>query len=208
MILGSDISQALLAVRDPKVASRHKQQVRRELSSELTLFHDFVRKRILCAAHTRPYLVRNKLGAWPLAADRDEIKRIEEARREKNPALYEEDEKLLPPPPPPKRATQDTMREFILRKHYLDKCAQTPSKEPPSPVFHSTPTSEKKKDTSRSSKRVSWAETTRDSEDTPSSSLQEIEPAYSNLTDVQINNGDDYFHFMSVVFLYICHTEL
>lgn len=171
------------------------------------MFHDFVRKRILCAAHARPHLTRNKLGAWPLQADETEIKRIEEARKEKNPC--DDDDKSLPPPPPPKRSSNDSMREFILRKHYLDKCAQTPTKGPPSPVSHSTPASDKKKDSSRSSKRVSWAETTRDSGESPDSSLEEnIEPVYSNLTDVQINNDEDYFHFLSVVFLYICQTEL
>ncbi|OWR40671.1 hypothetical protein KGM_201521 [Danaus plexippus plexippus] len=199
-------SQALLAVRDPNVPGRHKQLVRRELASELTVFHDFVRKRILCAAHTRPHLVRNKLGAWPLAANDEEVKRIEEVRKVRDPCLYVEDTSL-PPPPPPKRSTHDSMREYILRKHYLDKCAQTPTKEPPSPVSHSTPTSDKKKDTSRSSKRVSWAETTR-SDDSLTSSLQETDPVYSNLTDVQINNDEDYFHFMSIVFLYICQSEL
>ncbi|CAB3239724.1 unnamed protein product [Arctia plantaginis] len=189
-------SQALLAVRDPKVAVRHKQLIRRELSSELTMFHDFVRKRILCAAHARPHLVRNKLGAWPLTADEEETKRIEEARKERNPLCDENDDRSLPPPPPPKRPTHDSMREYILRKQYLDKCAQTPTKGPPSPVSHSTPTSDKKKETLRSSKRVSWAETTRDSDDNLDSSLQEIEPVYSNLTDVQINNDEDYFHFI------------
>jgi nuclear pore complex protein Nup188 len=186
------------------VPTRHKQLIRRELSSELTVFHDFVRKRILCATHTRPHLVRNKLGAWPLPPDDDEVKRIEEARKETNPSESED----IPPPPPPKRASHDSMREYILRKQYLDKCAQTPIKGPPSPVSHSTPTSDKKKETSRSSKRVSWAETTRDSDESLDSSLQEIEPVYSNLTGVQINNDEDYFHFMSVVFLYICQTDL
>ncbi|CAK1544490.1 unnamed protein product [Leptosia nina] len=187
-------SQALLAVRDPSVPTRHKQLVRRELASELTVYHDFVRKRILCAAHARPHLVRNKLGAWPLAADEGETKRIEEARHEIHPPP--EDDTTLPPPPPAKRASQDSMREFVLRKHFLDKCAQTPIKEPPSPVSHSTPALDKKRDSSRSLKRVSWAETTRDSDESLDTSLQEIEPAYSNLTDVQINNDEDYFHFI------------
>ncbi|KAM3967819.1 LOW QUALITY PROTEIN: nuclear pore complex protein Nup188 [Aphomia sociella] len=198
-------SQALLAVRDPSVPSRHKQLVRRELSSELTPFHDFVRKRILCATHGRPYLMRNKLDSWPLQANEEEVKRIEAARKERNISDEEDDR---PPPPPPKRVSQDSMREYILRKHYLDKCAQTPTKGPPSPVSHSTPTSDKKKETSRSSKRVSWAETTRGNDESLDSSLVEIEPVYSNLTDVQINTDEDYFHFMSVVFLYICQTEL
>lgn len=187
------------------MSARHKQLVRRELASELTVYHDFVRKRILCAAHSRPHLMRNKLGAWPLPPNEDEAKLMEIKRRED---LFEDDDRDLPPPPPPKRSSQDSMREFVLRKHYLVKCAQTPTKEPPSPVGHSTPTSDKKKDTSRSSKRVSWAETTRNSDEILDSSLQEIEPVYSNLTDVQINNDEDYFHFMSIVFLYICQTEL
>ncbi|XP_052739449.1 nucleoporin Nup188 [Bicyclus anynana] len=200
-------SQALLAVRDPNVSARHKQLVRRELASELTVYHDFVRKRILCAAHSRPHLYRNKLGAWPLPPNEDETKLIELAKHE-NPCNFEDKRNDLPPPPPPKRASHDSMREYVLRKHYLVKCAQTPTKEPPSPVSHSTPTSDKKKETSRSSKRVSWAETTRDSDEIFDSSLEEIEPVYSNLTDVQINNDEDYFHFMSIVFLYICQTEL
>ncbi|CAH2102849.1 unnamed protein product [Euphydryas editha] len=200
-------SQALLAVRDPHVPTRHKQLLRRELASELTVFHDFVRKRILCAAHSRPHLVRNKLGAWPLAANEEETKRIEEARKEKNPCVNDDNDKELPPPPPPKRSSHDSMREYVLRKHYLDKCAQTPTKDPPLPVSHSTPASDKKKEISRSSKRVSWADTTRDSDDTLDN-LQEIETIYSNLTDVQINNDEDYFHFMSIVFLYICQSEL
>lgn len=199
--------QALLAVRDKNVPTRHKQLVRRELSSELTPFLDFVRKRIVCSAHTAPQLHRNKLGAWPLTANEEEVKKIELVRNERN-LTVEDENPSLPLPPPPKRAsTNDSMREFILRKHYLDKCSQTPTKGP-SPVSHSTPTSDKKKDTSRSSKRVSWAETTQDSDESPDSSLQEIEPAYSNLTDVQIRNDEDYFHFMSVVFLYICQSEL
>lgn len=167
-----------------------------------------MRKRILCAAHTRPHLVRNKLGAWPLTGDDEEARRIDDGARKRNPCEREEASTSLPPPPPPKRASHDSMREYILRKHYLDKCAQTPMKEPPLPVSHSTPTSDKKKDAARSSKRVSWAETTRDSDDNEvDSSLEEIEPVYSNLTDVQINNDEDYFHFMSVVFLYICQID-
>ncbi|XP_063548874.1 nucleoporin Nup188 [Cydia strobilella] len=196
-------SQALLVVRDPNVPSRHKQHVRRELASELALFHDFVRKRILCGAHARSHLARNHLGAWPLPANEEEFKRIQEVQRERNPTM---DEESLPPPPPPKRASQDSMREYILRKHYLDKCAQTPTKEP-SPVSHSTPAPDKKKEVSRSSKRVSWAETTT-SDESLETSLEAIESVYSNLTDVQINNDEDYFHFMSVVFLYICQNEL
>lgn len=197
--------QALLAIRDPKVPARHKQLVRRELASELTVYHEFVRKRIVCAAHARPYLARNKLGAWPLTTNESEAALLLAARNERSPAAPLDEP--LPPPPPPKRASHDSMREYILRKHYLDKCAQTPIKDPPSPVSHSTPTSDKKKDNVRSSKRVSWAETTRDSED-HDAVVQDVEPAYSNLTDVQINNDEDYFHFMSIVFLYICQTEL
>lgn len=192
--------------------ARHKQLVRRELASELTVFHEFVRKRIVCAAHARPYLARNKLGAWPLAEHAGEAALLRAVRARPAPAPAPSSAPAAAPAPtsaptPPKRASHDSMREYILRKHYLDKCAQTPIKDPPSPVSHSTPTSDKKKDNVRSSKRVSWAETTRDSEDRDAT-MQDVEPVYSNLTDVQINNDEDYFHFMSIVFLYICQTEL
>ncbi|GBP44599.1 Nucleoporin NUP188 homolog [Eumeta japonica] len=189
-------SQALVVVRNPHVATRHKQLVRRELSSELTIYHDFVRKRVLCATHMRPHLLRHKLGAWPLAQDEDEVEKLEKARDSSSDA-----DSKLPPPPPPKRAANDSMREYILRKHYLDKCAQTPIKEPPSPVSHSTPTSERK-----GSKRVSWAETAPDSDE--GESPPDAAAPYTPLTDVQLNNDEDYFHFMSLVFLYICQNDL
>lgn len=190
--------------------SRHKQLVRRELSSELSSFHEFVRKRVVCGAHahSRPPLARPKLGSWPLTPDEEELKAIEEARKDRNLEIIDEEDRSLPPPPPPKKPTTDSMREYILRKHYLDKCAQTPSKGPPSPVSHSTPTSDKKQGPSRSSKRVSWAETTTDRDESLDESLQVIEPVYSNLTDVQINNDEDYFHFLSIVFSYICQSEM
>lgn len=194
-----------MAIRDPNISPRQKQIIRRELSSELTIYHDFVRKRIICAAHARPELVRNKLGVWPLAPDENEMSMLEEARRNRDPCEAMDDD--LPPPPPPKRSSNDSMREYILRKHYMDKFAQTPTKDPPLPVSHSTPTTDKKKEASRISKRVSWAETTQNSSDDIDATLEVTEPVYSNLTDVQINCDEDYFHFMSVVFLYICQTD-
>ncbi|RVE48548.1 hypothetical protein evm_006859 [Chilo suppressalis] len=215
-------AQALLAIRDPLVPARHKQLIRRELGSELGTFHEFVRKRILCAAHSRHHLTRNKLGVWPLGDDQEETARVQRARRErrlddsereKESDERESDDHERLALPPPKRSAAD-MREYVLRKHYLDRRAREPEPEPepePSPVSHSTPAPAPPPARRRPAlKRVSWADTARvhdrpghgpDSGPSPG-------PAYSPLTDVQINNDEDYFHFMSVLFLYICQTEL
>lgn len=53
-------SQSLLALKDMNLSQREKQLIKRELSTELSVFHDFVKKRIL--TETREPLHRKKQG--------------------------------------------------------------------------------------------------------------------------------------------------
>lgn len=53
-------SQSLLALKDAALSQREKQLIKRELSTELAVFHDFVRKRIMSDA--RGPLHRKKMG--------------------------------------------------------------------------------------------------------------------------------------------------
>lgn len=59
-------SQSLLALKDDGLSVREKQLIKRELSTELAVFHDFVRKRIMCDA--RGPLHRKKRGVAPIRA--------------------------------------------------------------------------------------------------------------------------------------------
>lgn len=62
-------SQSLLALKDHGLSVREKQLIKRELSTELAVFHDFVRKRIMCDA--RGPLHRKKRGVAHIRAIED-----------------------------------------------------------------------------------------------------------------------------------------
>uniref|UniRef100_A0A182J1L8 Nucleoporin NUP188 n=1 Tax=Anopheles atroparvus TaxID=41427 RepID=A0A182J1L8_ANOAO len=63
-------SQSLLALKDANLSQREKQLIKRELSTELLIFHDFVKKRILKDA--KSILARKKHGAVPIYNDADD----------------------------------------------------------------------------------------------------------------------------------------
>uniref|UniRef100_A0A182SJ83 Uncharacterized protein n=1 Tax=Anopheles maculatus TaxID=74869 RepID=A0A182SJ83_9DIPT len=60
-------SQSLFALKDTNLSQREKQLIKRELSTELLIFHDFVKKRILKDA--KSILARKKHGAVPIVND-------------------------------------------------------------------------------------------------------------------------------------------
>lgn len=55
-------SQSLLALADAALSQREKQLIKRELCTELSIFHEFVRKRILCETARDEPLRRKKHG--------------------------------------------------------------------------------------------------------------------------------------------------
>ncbi|XP_049298914.1 nucleoporin Nup188 [Anopheles funestus] len=60
-------SQSLFALKDTNLSQREKQLIKRELSSELLIFHDFVKKRVLKDA--KCILSRKKHGTVPIVND-------------------------------------------------------------------------------------------------------------------------------------------
>jgi len=65
-------SQSLLALKARQLSSREKQMIRRELSTELYCFHDFVKKKILKDTTKSP-LFRQKVGIFHISnANNDE----------------------------------------------------------------------------------------------------------------------------------------
>ncbi|XP_041771504.1 nucleoporin Nup188-like isoform X1 [Anopheles merus] len=60
-------SQSLFALKDTNLSQREKQLIKRELSTELLIFHDFVKKRILKDA--KCILSRKKHGVVPIIND-------------------------------------------------------------------------------------------------------------------------------------------
>lgn len=216
-------SQALLANKDNSVSSRDRQFIRRELCTELPIFHDFVRKKVLDLAHPKNYLARKKFGAFPLLNNEEETKDLSVAQESNQ---FDDSMELGSNAPPPRpRLSHDSMRVSVVRKLHLDK-ARTKNTEPPStpkrfagldqysPIqppydsesperpsaLTSTP------GTSRTPKRVTWDDISVSPVE-EEELLEPIDPDYSPLSEVQIIE-EDYFHFLSNVFLYFCQTEL
>lgn len=116
-------SQALLAAKDNSMSNRDKQLVRRELCTEMPVFHDFVRKKVLDLSHTKNYLARKKFGAYPLLSNEDEASSLQDSQKESED--MDADESIYTPPPA-NRKSLESMRVSVVRKLHLDK---TKSKE-------------------------------------------------------------------------------
>lgn len=220
-------SQALLANKDYSVSSRDRQFIRRELCTELPIFHDFVRKKVLDLAHPKNYLARKKFGAYPLLNNEEESKDLSVAQ-ESN--LFDESMELGSNTPPPRsRLSHDSMRVSVVRKLHLDKArtkhtepVSTPKRfagldqySPSQPPYDSSyeGTNPERPSaltstpgTSRTPKRVTWDDISVSPVE-EEELLEPIDPDYSPLSEVQIIE-EDYLHFLSNVFLYFCQTEL
>lgn len=65
LILTLLASQSLLALKEATLSQREKQLIKRELSTELMVFHDFVKRRVLSSDQRDP-LQRKKRGLLPM----------------------------------------------------------------------------------------------------------------------------------------------
>lgn len=204
-------SQALLAMKDPTMSTRDKQIVRRELCAELPVFHDFVKKKVIDLSHPKNYLCRRKHGSYPLLSNEEENKHLSLLNLESPDDMDENNGSLYTPPPPPPKRSHDSMRVSVVRKLHLDKAktiadpliSRDVSDEQSSII--STPASKSSissPSTSRSTKHVTWDDSLSIQEEL----LNPTEPEYSPLSEVQMME-EDYLHFLSNIFLYICQTD-
>lgn len=197
-------SQSLLALKNQNLSTREKQLIRRELSTELYVYHDFVKKKIVKDS-CKSLLYRQKLGIYPIV----------------NP-VDEDDSQPGPSRSAAQRRSQD-LRVNVVRKLHQQKVSSIDS-----PTFSPIPQVQTKEhipidntplrsageattSTSIKPKRVGF-----DLSSTSSKvSLQEAEepfainaadPSFTGLSFVKIVE-EDYFHLLSNVFMFICQNE-
>lgn len=200
-------SQGLLALKDVNLSQREKQLIKRELSTELSVFYDFVKKRILPEVARDEPLRRKKYGYKSMGLSKeqlDEISRQQPSTSRKS------------------ISNSDRMRINVMRKLHLNQ--KSPSISPRtseafemtqqySPIGTSSsgfsrfdlPSSTPAQPTSRRSLAD-------DDEDEPEQIRMYLDPessedpAFCELSFVQLIE-EDYLHFLSNLFGYICHTE-
>lgn len=216
-------SQSILAMKDANLSIREKQLIKRELSTELAVFHEFVRKRIMTDA--KGPLYRKKRGVEIIGTQSP----FEAMRTSAIPA---QDRMVTRHRP--------TMREKVIRQqHQSAAAAMTPHmastaslKRPPidlSPIVASehaaastirkttTPTSSTPfQPTERivlkpvyrgsASANSSMDTVDRNESDTDAINSEADVCAYNGLSMVQMVEAD-YLHLMSIIFLHICQHE-
>lgn len=228
-------TQSLLALKDVNLSTREKQLIKRELSTELAVYHDFVRKRISC--ESKGLLYRKKRGIVPIRLGNDDGGSNFQA----HPSASTITKDRIPV------RQQQSMRVSVTRKmHHITTAAQTPpiaapslkrttispivgseereistpkklgfdipSSTPMEPVTVSTPNTRVTLKPHHS-KRVSFPDDlsaggkrrTSASEDFVLNQDESNEQTYTGLSMVQLVESD-YLHFLANVFTYICQT--
>lgn len=225
LILTLLASQSLLALKSVHLSGREKQMIRRELSTELLQFHDFVKKKI-----SRESWKRKKYGQTM-------IKSRPETEEDLEDEIPEEMDTTLDKTPVPIVKSSDHAKSLrvnlvkkLHQKHITDTLFDTSV--PISPISklksgvgtvggakdQSTPLkSILKPTTSTSQKRhVMFEQETDQTEDSNKKLCQdedepvyfepETEPPYTGLSYVKMVE-EDYFHFLSNLFLNVAQHE-
>lgn len=198
-------SQSLLALKDVNLSQRDKQLIKRELSTELSVFYDLVKKRILRDVARDEPLRRKKYGIRLCTldedfADKDDGKQTPTTSRSMPKAI----------------SSSDRMRVNLTRKLHLE------SQHSPTPLrsaFNMTqqyspitggPGTSKQRDqytipsstpTQQSQKKSLAQEDPMDVHE-----FDDTDPSFCELSSVRLVE-EDYLHFLSNLFSYICHTE-
>lgn len=204
-------SQSLLALKDVNLSQREKQLIKRELSTELSVFYDFVKKRVLPEVARDEPLRRKKHGCKAMELSREQLDMIQ-----KQQASGSQRKSVR---------NSDRLRIDLTRKLYL-KNQQSPNILTPGPFNMTQPyspisgrgsihtytgatASTPQPSTSRAAHEVMQQE--------PDDGIDECEggadiffeaeePVYCETSFVQLIE-EDYLHFLSNLFSYICHTE-
>ncbi|XP_055628590.1 nucleoporin Nup188 [Toxorhynchites rutilus septentrionalis] len=212
-------SQSLLALKDTNLSQREKQLIKRELSTELLIFHDFVKKRIL--KDSKEIFVRKKYGAVPIYNTNEDD---EDYENESSIAKSSHPVKMISVPPKKPDRSQ-SMRVNVVRKQHLQHAA---SSTPLSPITHSridslankalsstpAPRGILKPPNTASIKRVMFEEGLEGKQKMFVHECPEDEPIYfepeenkyTGLSYVRIVE-EDYLHCLSNVFLIISQSD-
>lgn len=205
-------SQSLLALKDINLSQREKQLIKRELSTELSVFFDFVKRRILPEVARDDPLRRKKHGSRSFDFIKEQIGDIVCHQ------THGSNRKSV--------SSSDCMRINVLKKFHLNQ--KSPSTSSPSTStggFNMTQQFSPIGIASNNSGRLDLSSSTpaqpfnrrtiqQDTNDDVNNDIQDEirmffdseDPTYCELSFVQLIEGD-YLHFLSNLFGYICHTE-
>lgn len=202
-------SQSLLALKDLYLSQREKQLIKRELCTELSVFHEFVRKRILSEATRDDTRRRRKHG----------LLRMEPVRLS-----------FAPRPDDRRKSAGSSMRVQVTRKLHLSTQSSPPviGISARAPITTSTPAAQLKSclktspkqtqkrfgdtfeghaDESSIAKKGSPDETLSYDVDNDSQLFYDPEePTFCETSFVRLVE-EDYLHFLSNLFSFICQSE-
>lgn len=218
LILTLLASQSLLALKDINLSQREKQLIKRELSTELSIFYDFVKKRVLPEVARDDPLRRKKHGIRPMEINQE----FDESNRQQSAGRSGLGRKSI--------SKSDRMRINVTRKLHLKSASPSTSTSPgltgrsPFNMTHQY---------SPISSGSSGLITRQENFDLPSSTpapgrsgitpmddsdidedqndgvqlfFEPEDPSYCELSFVQLIE-EDYLHFLSNLFGFICHTD-
>lgn len=198
-------SQSLLALKDVNLSQRDKQLIKRELSTELSVFYDLVKKRILRDAARDEPLRRKKYGIRLCVFDDD-------------PTDKEDDKQMSSTSRGMVKSisSSDRMRVNLTRKLHLE------SQQSPTPLrsaFNMTQQyspitggmgTPKQRDQytlpSSTPTQQSQKHVVAQGEPMEAHDIENTDPSFCELSCVRLVE-EDYLHFLSNLFSYICHTE-
>lgn len=205
-------SQSLLALKDVNLSQREKQLIKRELSTELSVFYDFVKKRILPEIARDEPLRRKKYGYRAIGLSKEQI---EELNRQQASGSSRKSV-----------SNSDRMRINVMRKLHLNQKSPSATSPGTSAGFNMTqqfsPIGSSSGGLGQRNDRFELPSSTPAQPFTRKSTLddndmdqgqEEIQlffepedPSFCELSVVQLIE-EDYLHFLSNLFGYICHTE-
>lgn len=200
-------SQSLLALKDVNLSQREKQLIKRELSTELSVFYDFVKKRVLPEVARDDPLRRTKHGIKSLGLGKEQM---EEFIRQQPSGSSRKS-----------ISNSDRMRINVMRKLHLNqKSPNTPSAKSSgafdmsqaySPIGDGFGSRGDRLDLPSST--PAQPSTGRSLDGESDQNQEEIQMyfdpedlIYCELSAVQLVE-EDYLHFLSNLLGYICHTE-
>lgn len=218
LILTLLASQSLLALKDINLSQREKQLIKRELSTELSIFHDFVKKRVLPEVARDDPLRRKKHGIRPMEINQE----FDESGRPQSANSSGFGRKSI--------SNSDRMRINVTRKLHL-KSAISPStstspgltgRSPFNMTHQYSPiptgssgliTRQENFDLPSSTPAPGRTTTPMDDSDIDEDQNDGVQmffepedPSYCELSFVQLIE-EDYLHFLSNLFGFICHTD-
>lgn len=232
-------SQSLLAIRTVNLSQREKQLIKRELCTELSVFHDFVKKRIFTDESRDDPLRRCKHGLVQM----EQFRLFSQPTTDGRPSIG------------PKHNPSDSLRVKVTRKLHLTT-QQTPARPSTSrkslsgfdvsqqlspiadstqkhgvpstsgisgraPLPSSTPTVSSHSPPKQAAKRSTdsaaghdvdddWISGNKyfaeDDDSEPQLFFEPEDPSYCELSFVRLVE-EDYFHFLSNLFTYVCQSE-